>query len=108
MKYCTAIIVMLLVALMFSCSDTQRSTSAARSVDDVIFAWNDVCAGYSFSEYDPGLTMGDAYQGAAYVLDSDGLLWAIAGHPRVDCTLPPDTDLDDILSAVVEAPEWFR
>lgn len=80
--------------------------SASTTTDDVIRAWNDTCAGYNFAEYDPGLTMGQAYQGAAYALDETGLLQAMAAE--VDCTLPPDVEFDDILNEVVERPEWFK
>ena len=96
----------LIAILCLGCAMPVKSTST--TVDDVITAWNDECAGYDFAEFDPGLTAGDAYQGAAFVLDGDGLRYAIASHPRVDCTLPPDIDINDILGEWVDAPEWYK
>ena len=102
------IIFIVLAVLMLSCGGAQKSTSAAQSVDDVIYAWNDECAGYNFAEYDPGWTMGDAYQGCAYILDEAGLMTAIQNHARVDSISGAEPEIDDFLSEVVEAPEWYR
>lgn len=99
-----------IVMLAVSCANFtgDKTTMAATTVDDVIYAWNDECVNYSFDLYSPSLTMGEAYQGMAYQVDSAGLMLAIQQHPRVLSSFHNDPNINDILSQVVRAPEWYK
>ncbi|MCB1217008.1 hypothetical protein KDL44_06425 [bacterium] len=91
-----------------------RSVKVATSRADVVNAWDIHCSSCNFDACPAGVLMtpytqedlGDLYNGSSFASDSTALMEAI--QDEVQSALMPDTDIDDLLHVVLDAPEWYQ
>lgn len=107
----TLLIVICLVAAgcQGAAPDSLKEVSAATSVQDVTDAWNLHCAHYNFAPAGTTageVTLGAVHSGSDFNADIHGLLGAM--QIELDSIYMPPVDTDDLLSAVLNDPVWFR
>lgn len=111
------VIVVLAVVVVVGCSAPSqyltRESAAAGSIQDVIDAWNAVCADHHFRECPPNAgqagcieTMGSMYTGCAFAFDCGPFMQAIKAEFFSGSY--PAPEVDDTLNCIIEDPAWFQ